>query len=153
MLISFTSPAEAAAAFHEGAAFSAITTLAMTVTVLLLLRASRTVLTSKIVVFCALAVLGCLLSFVYWSSYERFVTAEVSGSGVKLHYVGPFGKELVLRRDSIRTVLFGLPGKLSTRCYIKIEQKSGQSYRSASVYGKAEVCKGIRQQMLATLAL
>lgn len=153
MLVSFTSPADAAAAFHDGATFSAIAALAVAVTVLLLSRASRTVLSSRIVVFGGLAVFGCLLSFAYWSSYGRFVAAEVSGSGVKLQYVGPFGGEIVLQRDSIRNVLFGLPGKVSTSCYIKIEQKSGESYRSASVYGRAEVCKGIRQQMLVTLAL
>lgn len=153
VLVSFTSPAEVATAFHEGAAFSAIVVLAMAVTLLLLSRASAAVLRVKVVAWGGILLFGCLLGVSYWSTYGRFVAAEVSPAGVKLHYLGPFGEEVVLQRGSIRTVVFGLPGKLSTRCYIRIEQKSGASYRSATLYGQADVCKGIRQQMLATLSL
>ena len=151
--MSFTSPAEVAAAFHEGAAFSATVVLATAVTLLLLSRASATVRSVKVVALGGILVFSGLLGFSYWSTYGRFVAAEVSPSEVKLQYVGPFGEEVVLPRGSIRTILFGLPGKLSTPCYIRIEQTSGASYRSAAVYGQAGVCQDIRQQMLATLSL
>lgn len=153
MLLSFATPAEVAAAFQEGAAYSAIVTLVMAGALLLLSRTSPAVLRVKAVAVGGILLFSALLGFSYWSSYGRFVAAEVSASAVKLQYVGPFGEEVVVPRDSVRTVLFGLPGKLSTRCYIRIEQKSGASYRSATLPGQAAVCKGLRQQMLATLSL
>lgn len=152
MLVPFTTAEAVAAAVREGLAFSAIVTVVMAVTAMWVARGSASRLGLKTVCMSSMALFACLVGVVYWSSYGRFIAADVSASEVKLRYAGPFGREVVLPREAIETVLFGLPGKTSFGgCYIRIQQTTGESHRSSTLNGQAEMCKSIRGQMLAAL--
>lgn len=97
--------------------------------------------------------LACCLALDYSSSYGEFASAEVNESEIKLLYVGPFGREVILPRESIQTILFGLPGKMGQHCYLRIQQKSGQSHRSGRRPMATEACKTMRLQIMTILSI
>lgn len=80
----------------------------------------------------------------YSTTFGRFVAAETLPSGIYLHFDGPMAKNLLVPREAIDTVLFGLPGKSNRKCYIKIRLKSGESYRSVTFDSDLEACKQLR---------
>ena len=153
MIFPFTSAESVAQAFHDGIVYSAGIILAMIIGAVIASRTLPSKLSLKWVWGMGSIAFAFCLALDYSSSYGEFISAEVNESEIKLLYVGPFGGEVILPRESIQTILFGLPGKFGQSCYIRIHQKSGSSHLSGTRRMPAEACKEIRAQIMATLSL
>ena len=153
MLAFFSSPEALAQAFREGLAFSAIVTVAIAAVALLVARSQTLPVGAGSILGLGAIVFSCLVALSYSSTYGCFVGAEVNESGIKLQYVGPFGGDVLVPRETVEAVLFGLPGKSAGNCYVRVRQRSGKSFRSATVSLRPDSCKNLRTQLLAALSL
>lgn len=153
MIFPFTSAESVALAFHDGVTYSAGIILAMMIGAAIASRSLPSKLNLKWVWSLGGIAFALCLALNYSSSYGEFASAEVNESEIKLLYVGPFGREVTLPRGSIQTILFGLPGKMGQHCYLRIQQKSGQSHRSGTRPMAAEACKNMRLQIMTILSI
>lgn len=153
MLFPFTSAESVTVAFHDGIVYSAGIILAMIIGAVIASRTLPSELSLKWVWSMGSIAFACCLALDYSSSYGEFASAEVNESEIKLLYVGPFGGEVILPRESIQTILFGLPGKMGQHCYLRIQQKSGKSHRSGTRPMAAEACKNMRVQIMSILSI
>jgi uncharacterized membrane protein YgdD (TMEM256/DUF423 family) len=153
MLATFSSPEAVAQAFHEGMAYSAIFVFALVVAALLAARSKIFPASAGFIVGLGVFVFSGLVMLTYSSTYGCFVGAEVTESGIKLQYIGPLGGDVLVQREAIEAVLFGLPGKGPGNCYIRVQQRSGESFRSATISLQPDSCKNLRTQMQAVLSL
>lgn len=151
MPILFSSPAEAAAAFGQGAMASAIVTLAIAAVAAFAARSAQPVVSIKAIFVAGMVMCSGLFGYAYWSAYGRFLAAEVGNDGIALQYGGWQRRSIGLQHDMIETILVGQRSKTDTQCHIAIQLKSGETYRSASMDKKIEACKDIRRQMVAVL--
>jgi hypothetical protein len=87
----------------------------------------------------------------YFTTFSRFIAMEAGANGIRLQFAGSFGQEVFIRPDEISDVLFGLPGKSDRQCYVKIQLKSGRSYRRTSFNRKIDACKQLRQDIFQML--
>lgn len=152
-LFTFTSAESVTLAFHDGIAYSAGIVLAMMIGAAIASRTLPSKLNLKWVGILSCIAFALCLAMDYASSYGEFASAEVNESEIKLLYVGPFGGEVILPRESIQTILFGLPGKIGHRCNLRIRQKSGQSHRSGTRLMPSEACKNMRVQIMSILPI
>ncbi len=149
---SFSTAIEISEAFFASITVGAAVVLVMAVLVLLLSWDHYRKFYVIRVGLAATVGLACALWGAYASTFGCFVAAEVSGSELRLLYVGPFRKEVTISGDSVDSVLFGTPGKSNYPCYIKITTKSGDSYRSTTRNEELSSCKKLRMQILRALA-
>jgi hypothetical protein len=153
LLVPFSSPEAVAQAFHGGMLVSTIVVFVMAASAVMISRGTPPQVSFKSIGgLAAIAFIG-LGAFTYSSTYGCFMAADVTGSGIRLQYAGPLVGETFVPRETIETVLFGLPGKTPGSCYIRVQQRSGKSFRSATLPMQADACKLIRTQMLAALSL
>lgn len=90
----------------------------------------------------------------YISNYKRFVSADITGEEVVLHFAGSFYKEVSLPKASIGAVEFGLPDRGVAACNITfVEKTTGRRYQSAFTKNRADTCKNLRLQIMQILAL
>lgn len=95
----------------------------------------------------------CSIPLAYWFSYAEFIRAEVTATGIRLTYAGPFGGVQAVPRAAIDTILFGTPGKgRVSPCYLRVLQKSGASHRSRALPLDIGACKALRNETLAALS-
>jgi hypothetical protein len=88
----------------------------------------------------------------YSQSYGSFIAADVSANEVKLYFAGPLYHPTTLKREQIKEVIFGSPGRGAPHsCYIKFNTVSGDSFRSFPIEGT--VCKDQRAQIYALMKL
>ena len=88
----------------------------------------------------------------YRATYGSFIEAEISADEARLSFAGTLYRPAILKREQIREVVFGFPGKGEPRsCYLKFITTSGESYRSAATEGKA--CKDQRAQILVLMKI
>jgi hypothetical protein len=88
----------------------------------------------------------------YRETYGSFIEADVSANEAKLSFAGPVYHSTALKREQIKEVISGFPGKGTPHsCYIKFNTISGESYRSAPKNGTA--CKDQRAQIYALMKL
>ncbi len=88
----------------------------------------------------------------YRATYGCFTEADVSEHEVRLRFAGSLYHSTSLKREQIKEVLVGFPGKGTPHsCYIKFNTTSGESYRSATKDGK--VCTDYRTQIQALMKL
>jgi hypothetical protein len=151
MHIDFTTPSQAMAAF-ETALGVAGATIAAVVVISALAAACGALATS----FAARCFLGLVVFACFgWAAYSwtlgRFVAAEVSATGVTLHYSGPLAKDIVLRPQEVKEVTFGMDDRHDTKCYIAIERDDSQTYKSAWLTQPARECRRIRGEILSEL--
>lgn len=86
----------------------------------------------------------------YRETYGSFIGADISENGAKLSYAGSLYHSTLLKREQIREVLAGSPGRGNSHsCYIKFITTSGDVYRSAPTAGTG--CKEQREQIIALL--
>lgn len=153
MIVHFTTSEAVSADFYETVLLGAVVAFIMAMTALLCSREKRPILSVRTISVVGLVGFGCVVSVAYFSTYDRFIRAQVDNTGIKLVYSGPFGKEVTIPRNSIENVLFGLPGKTNRQCYIRVLQHTGESYRSATVVKQSEACKSLRADISAKLEL
>lgn len=153
MLATFSSPEAVAQTFCEGMARSAIVVFALVIAGLLAARSKILPVSVGLIVGLGVFVFSGLVTLTYSSTYGCFVGAEATESGIKLQYIGPLGGDVLVLRETVEAVLFGLPGKRPGNCYIRVQQRSGQSFRSATISLQPDSCKNLRTQMLAVLSL
>lgn len=88
----------------------------------------------------------------YRETYGSFTEVEISEHEARLYFAGSLYHSTILKREQIKEVLFGFPGKWTPHsCYIKFNTTSGESYRSATKEGK--VCVDYRAQIQALMKL
>ena len=76
----------------------------------------------------------------YRETYGSFIEADISADGVRLSFAGPLYHSTLLKREQVREILYGFPGKGKPHsCYLKFVTTSGTSYRSAPLEGTS--CK------------
>lgn len=86
----------------------------------------------------------------YRETYGSFIEADISADGARLSFAGALYHPAVLKREEIKEVIFGFPGKGKPhRCYLKFITTSGASYRSAATEGTS--CKDQREQIYALI--
>ena len=105
VLFPFTSAESVTVAFHDGIVYSAGIILAMIIGAVIASRTLPSELSLKWVWSMGSIAFACCLALDYSSSYGEFASAEVNESEIKLLYVGPFGGEVILPRESIQTIL------------------------------------------------
>jgi hypothetical protein len=88
----------------------------------------------------------------YQATYGSFIGADIGEHEARLYFAGSLYRSTILKREQIREVLVGFPGKGTPHsCYIKFNTISGESYRSAAKEGK--VCTDYRAQIRALMKL
>lgn len=98
-----------------------------------------------------LAALLGIVWYGYASSYQKFISAEVTQSVVKLVFVGPFAREVELAPKDVTDVRFGYADRGSSRCRVVFETSTSSSFRGAWIPDKSNVCKAMREEILRTL--
>lgn len=95
--------------------------------------------------------IGCLAYLLllvasYRETYGSFIQAEISADEARLTFAGTLYHPTILKREQIKEVLFGFPGKGKPHsCYLKFITTSGASYRSATTEGTD--CKDQRSRI------
>ncbi len=87
----------------------------------------------------------------YRETYACFNAIDVSGTGLRLRFDGPFAREVVVSPGAIDSVLFGLPGKSNRQCFIRVVLRNGDNYRSTTFDQPAAQCKELRQGIVQAL--
>lgn len=88
----------------------------------------------------------------YRATYGSFIKVDISADEARLHFAGSLYHSTLLKREQIKEVIFGFPGKGEPKsCYLKFITTSGDSYRSAATEGK--VCKDYRAQINALMKI
>jgi len=82
---------------------------------------------------------------------NNFIKAAIGSDRVELTYAESSRGIVVLRREDISAVTFGIPDKGSRSCYLNFTLHSGKSYSSASVTGL--ICKEYRSKAMLALDL
>ena len=101
--------------------------------------------------------IGCfayllLMIVSYRATYGSFIEADISADEARLSFAGTLYHPTILKREQIKEVVFGFPGKGEPKsCYLKFITTSGESYRSAATEGKA--CKDYRAQIYALMRI
>jgi hypothetical protein len=115
--------------------------------------ALRSTLSSRLIV--GLLVLGGAAWWAHSWVFGRFVSAEVSASGVVLEYAGLGGsaRQVELQRGEIRSVLVGSAGKYNTQCSISFEIEGDVTYRSVWLDRRLPACREMRDQVVRMLGL
>jgi hypothetical protein len=91
-----------------------------------------------------------LMIAAYHETYGKFIGADVSSEGARLHFAGGMYQSTLLERKQILEVAAGFPGRgTPSTCYIKFITTSGKEYRSAPTAGTA--CKEQQTQILALM--
>src|ERR1700692_2202332 len=87
---------------------------------------------------CLLGLLGLMgvVWYAYASSYQKFIGAEVTEAEVRLMFVGPFSREVVVRHSEIVAVRYGLSDRGGSKCRVTVEAQSSATYHSAWVPGR-----------------
>jgi hypothetical protein len=151
--VAFSSAEAVTNAFREDVLTGAVVVIAMVIAAIVISRTAtarlrlKTILGAGSLVFAAIGVNS------YGSTYGCFVSADVTPAGMTLRYTGPQARDVFVPRETVDTVLFGLPGKAEGKCYLRVLQKSGTGYRSATLPMRAEPCKALRSQILSTLSV
>ena len=74
-----------------------------------------------------------LVIVTYRETYGSFIAADISAQEARLSFAGSLYHSTTLKREQIKDVLFGYPGKGEPQsCYIKFITTSGESYRSST---------------------
>jgi hypothetical protein len=89
--------------------------------------------------------------YAYASSYQQFIRVEVTDADVRLTFVGPLSRDVVIAPRDIAKVTYGLSDRGSTKCRVTIEGRSAK-YHSAWVPNKAAICQAYRDDILRALA-
>jgi hypothetical protein len=102
---------------------------------------------------CLLALLAFLGVgwYAYASSYQQFTRVEMTDADVRLTFVGPLSRDVILAPRDIVKVTYGLSDRGSSKCRVTIEGRSAK-YHSAWVPNKAAICQEYRDDMLRALA-
>ncbi len=88
----------------------------------------------------------------YREIFGRFIEADISPNEARLHFAGSIYHSTTLKREQIKEVLFGFPGRGNPNsCYLKFVTKSDEIIRSAPIKGTA--CKDQRAQISALMSL
>jgi hypothetical protein len=102
---------------------------------------------------CLLGLVG--LSGVAWyayaSSYQQFIRAAVNDVDVRLTFVGPFSRIVVLPHRDIAAITYGLSDRGSSKCRVTIAA-GGTQYHSAWVANEGAICRVYRDAMQRVLA-
>jgi hypothetical protein len=153
MTLTFASPADVGTEFRTIVTVFGILILVIVVAFALSARDSPLATTFK--TRCVLGLFGFMgvVWYAYSSTYEQFVTAEVNANEVRLVFVGPFAREVVLPRSKITAIRWGEADRGSSRCRVSIEAESSSIYDSAWLTDKPNICKGLRDDILRTLQL
>jgi hypothetical protein len=86
----------------------------------------------------------------YRETYGSFIEVDVSANEARLIFAGPLYHSTTLKREQIKEILFGFPGRGKPHsCYIRFNMISGESFRSAPAKGTA--CKDQRAQIIALM--
>ncbi|MBU1425669.1 MAG: hypothetical protein KKH12_02390 [Gammaproteobacteria bacterium] len=76
----------------------------------------------------------------YRETCGSFIAADIGADAATLHFAGALYPSITLKREQIREVLSGFPGRGTPHsCYLKFITTSGETYRSAPTPGTA--CK------------
>jgi hypothetical protein len=89
--------------------------------------------------------------YAYASSYQQFIRVQVTDADVRLTFVGPLSRDVVLAPRNIVKVTYGLSNRGSSECRVTIEGR-GATCHSAWVPNKVAICRGYRDDMLRALA-
>ncbi len=151
--LTFGSPADLGAEFGTTVTVFGILILVIVVGLALRGRGSPGAVTFK--TRCILGLLGLMgvIWYAYASTYQHFVTADVNGDQVRLVFVGPFAREVILPRGKISAVRWGVGDRGAAKCRVSIEVESSSVYYSAWLRTKPAICKGLRDDILHTLQL
>lgn len=84
--------------------------------------------------------------YAYASSYQHFISAEVTNADMRLTFVGPFSRDVVLSRGDIAQVTYGLSDR-GSKCRVTVEGGRA-TYQSAWTADKNGLCRGYRDEML-----
>jgi hypothetical protein len=88
----------------------------------------------------------------YRETCGSFIGADIGADAATLHFAGALYPSVTLKREQIREVLFGFPGRGKPHtCYLKFVTTSGETYRSAPTQGTA--CKVQQTQVNALMSL
>jgi hypothetical protein len=153
MTLTFASPADVSAEFRTIVTVFGI--LVLVVVVAFALSARNSPLATPFKTRCILGLCGLVgvVWYAYSSTYEQFISADVKGNEVRLVFVGPFSREVILPRGKIVDIRWGQGDRGSSRCRVSIEAESSTIYYSAWLPVKPDICKGLRDDMLRTLQL
>ena len=99
----------------------------------------------------AVAFAGLVL-FDYLAGYNRFISASVDAAGITLTYAGPFAHPVLLPLEQIGSVQPASAGKSLYQCHISVTTTAGRPYRSVDLSGRANLCKDMRDDIMAALA-
>jgi hypothetical protein len=153
MTLTFASAADLSTEFRTTVTVFGILVLAIVVAFALSARNSPLAMTFKTRCVLGLLAFTGVVWYAYSSSYEQFVAADVNGNEVRLVFVGPFSREVVVPGSKIIAVRWGGTDRGSSRCRVSIEAAASKTYRSAWLAGKSDICKGLRDDILRTLEL
>jgi hypothetical protein len=153
MTLTFASAADLSTEFRTTVTVFGILVLAIVVAFALNARKSPLAMAFKTRCVLGLLAFTGVVWYAYSSSYEQFVAADVNGSEVRLVFVGPFSREVVVPGSKVIAVRWGEADRGSSRCRVSIEAAASKTYRSAWLAGKPDICKGLRDDILRTLQL
>ncbi len=88
----------------------------------------------------------------YRATYGSFTEVEITEHEARLSFAGSFYHSTTLKREQVREVLAGFPGKGTPHsCYIKFITTSGETYRSAAKEGN--ICMDYPAQIQSLMKL
>lgn len=151
MIIVFAEPSALTSEFRTDLLVFGSLVIVITVAFQLSYRHSPLAISFKMRCLLALAALLGVGWYAFASSYQKFIRAEVTNAEVRLTFVGPFSRDVVLAQRDVSKVTYGLSDRGSTRCRVTIEGRSA-TYQSAWVPNKADSCREFRDDMLRSLA-
>jgi len=96
----------------------------------------------------------CFASFYWWaySKADKFYELAQVGEFLKVSYVAPASDQLIPLSD-IASVTFGTNTRGGQTCFISLDTKSGEKYRSANLPEDTQYCKDIRVKLIELLML
>jgi len=96
----------------------------------------------------------CFSSFYWWaySKADKFYELAQVGEFLKVSYVSPVSDQLIPLSD-IASVTFGTNTRGAKTCFISLNTKSGEKFRSANLPEDTQYCKDIRVKLMDLLML
>jgi hypothetical protein len=93
----------------------------------------------------AVAALAVVVWYAFASSYSHFISLDATSSELRLTFVGPRAREIVVAAEDIVAVTYGLSDRGNTSCRLAIETRSARYY-SAWIAGP-ELCRKRRDDV------
>ncbi|WP_429769932.1 hypothetical protein [Vibrio kagoshimensis] len=92
------------------------------------------------------SLLFSVFCYVAYSQVNKFYELSLNSNYIELKYAPP-SKDKKILKNEVKSVTFGVPGRIARRCYIAVNLSSGDKYESVSIVGKVDNCKRIRAEL------